>query len=180
MSRIGKLPIQIPDKVKVNVGMSDVVIEGPKGKLTVPYNKALMDVSERDGHIEVKRANDGIEARSLHGLTRTLLSNAIKGVTVGFEDVLEINGVGYRAELKGNVLTLNLGYSHPIDFSLPAGIQCEVDKQTRVVIRGIDKALVGQTAAKIRDFKKTEPYKGKGVKYAGEQPRRKVGKQGVA
>lgn len=179
MSRIGKLPIQIPDKVKVTVGKSDVVVEGPKGKLAVPYN-SQMQIEVKDGHVEVKRADDGIEARSLHGLTRTLIANAVKGVTTGFEDVLEITGVGYRAELKGNVLTLNLGYSHPIEFPLPAGIHCEVDKQTRVVLKGVDKALVGQTAAKIRDFKKTEPYKGKGVKYAGEQPRRKVGKQGVA
>ncbi|MDR0967024.1 MAG: 50S ribosomal protein L6 [Myxococcales bacterium] len=179
MSRIGKLPIQIPDKVKVTVGKSDVLVDGPKGKLTIPVS-ALMQIAIENGQIEIKRSDESIEARSLHGLTRTLIANAVKGVTVGFEDVLEISGVGYRAELKGNVLTVNLGYSHPIDFTLPAGIQCEVDKQVRIVLRGIDKALVGETAAKIRDFKKTEPYKGKGVKYAGEQPRRKVGKQGVA
>lgn len=179
MSRIGKLPIQIPDKVKVTVGKSDVLIEGPKGKLSVSYNP-LMRIMIEDGHIAVHRMDDSIKARSLHGLTRTLIANAVKGVTIGFEDVLEITGVGYRAELKGKVLTINLGFSHPIDFTLPEGIQCEVDKQTRVVLRGVDKALVGQTAAKIRDFKKTEPYKGKGVKYAGEHPRRKVGKQGVA
>ena len=179
MSRIGKLPIQIPDKVKVTVGKSDVLVEGPKGKLGVPFN-SMMQIAIKDGHVEVKRPDDTITARSLHGLTRTLIANAIKGVTVGFEDVLEISGVGYRAELKGDLLTLSLGYSHQIDFPVPAGIHCEVDKQTRIVIKGVDKALVGQTAAKIRDFKKTEPYKGKGVKYAGEQPRRKVGKQGVA
>ena len=179
MSRIGKLPIQIPEKVKVTLGNSEVIVEGPKGKMTVPTRKE-MKITVADGHITVTRPDDSISSRSLHGLTRTLIANAVKGVTVGFEDILEINGVGYRAEMKGNTLILNLGFSHQIDFPIPDGIHCEVDKQTRVIIKGADKALVGQISAKIRGFKKTEPYNGKGVKYADEQPRRKVGKQGAA
>lgn len=179
MSRIGKLPILIPEKVKVTVGNFEVHVEGPNGKLRVPF-KSPMTVSVKDNHISVTRPDDSIAARSLHGLTRTLIANAVKGVTSGFEEILEINGVGYRAEVSGKNLVLNLGFSHQIDFPIPDGIHCTVEKQTKIIIKGADKALVGQTAATIRSFKKTEPYKGKGVKYADEHPRRKVGKQGAA
>ncbi|MGI5864561.1 MAG: 50S ribosomal protein L6 [Myxococcales bacterium] len=179
MSRIGKLPIKIPDKVKVAVDGSTVHVEGPKGKLAVPVNP-LIKVAVEGGQVIVTRPSDERLPKSLHGLTRTLLNNAVRGVTQGFEDVLEIKGVGYRAEVKGQVLNLSVGFSHPVDFVLPAGISCEVEKQTRVILRGVDKKLVGQTSAEIRRIKRTEPYKGKGIQYAGERVRRKVGKQGVA
>jgi large subunit ribosomal protein L6 len=131
-----------------------------------------------DKALTVARVDDSIKARSAHGLTRTLLSNMVTGVTKGFERALEINGVGYRAELKGDVLNLSLGYSHPINFQLPKGITVEVDKMTKLLVKGIDKELVGQTAAKIREFRSPEPYKGKGVKYADETILRKAGKTG--
>lgn len=179
MSRIGKLPISIPEKVKVAIDGTTVRVEGPKGKLAVPFNPR-MKVEVKDGHVSVIRPDEERLSKSLHGLTRTLIANAVKGVTAGFEVVLEISGVGYRAEVKGNRLNMSVGFSHAVDFELPAGITCDVEKQTRIILRGVDKTLVGQTAAKIRGIKKTEPYKGKGIRYAGEQVRRKVGKQGVA
>jgi large subunit ribosomal protein L6 len=173
------MPIKIPDKVKVAVDGSTVRVEGPKGKLAVPLNP-LVKVVVEGGEVVVTRPNDERLPKSLHGLTRTLIGNAVRGVTQGFEDVLEIKGVGYRAEVKGQVLNMSVGFSHPVDFVLPAGVSCEVEKQTRVILRGVDKALVGQTAAQIRGIKRMEPYKGKGIQYAGERVRRKVGKQGVA
>jgi large subunit ribosomal protein L6 len=179
MSRIGKLPIKIPEKVKVAVDGTQVRVEGPKGKLAVPFHP-LMKVELKDGQVFVSRPNDERLSKSLHGLTRTLINNAVKGVTQGYEDVLEISGVGYRAEVKGSELTLSVGFSHPVIFRLPQGVSADVEKQTRITLRGVDKELVGVTAAKIRGIKKTEPYKGKGIKYVGEQVRRKVGKQGVA
>lgn len=179
MSRIGKLPIKIPEKVKVAVDATSARVEGPKGKVVVPLNPHIR-VEVKDGQVWVLRPNEERLTRSLHGLTRTLVNNAVKGVTAGFEDVLEISGVGYRAEVKGQVLHLSLGFSHPVAFELPEGLSCEVEKQTRVILRGVDKHLVGMTAAQIRGIRKTEPYKGKGIKYAGEKVRRKVGKQGAA
>lgn len=179
MSRIGKLPIKIPEKVKVAVQGASVRVEGPKGKLTVPFN-TRMQVAVKDGAVVVTRPDDERISRGLHGLTRTLINNAIKGVTQGFEDVLEISGVGFRAEVKGNELNLSLGFSHPVNFKLPEGISCEVEKQTRVTLRGVDKHLVGMIASQIRGIRRTEPYKGKGIKYANEKVRRKVGKQGAA
>lgn len=177
MSRIGKLPVEIPQGVKITYNDSVVRVEGPKGALS----RSIMDgvsieVSEKT--LVVNRLDDGIKARSAHGLTRTLINNMVTGVTKGFESALEISGVGYRAEAKGDVLNLSLGYSHPIAFELPKGISVEVDKMTKVLIKGIDKELVGQTAAKIRAFRGPEPYKGKGIKYAGEAILRKAGKTG--
>lgn len=177
MSRIGKLPIEIPAGVKVSIDNSDVTVTGPKGTLS----RTVLDVVTldlTDKALTVTRIDDSIKARSAHGLTRTLLSNMVTGVTKGFERALEINGVGYRAELKGDVLNLSLGYSHPINFQLPKGITVEVDKMTKLLVKGIDKELVGQTAAKIREFRSPEPYKGKGVKYADETILRKAGKTG--
>ncbi|BBA71266.1 50S ribosomal protein L6 [Geobacter sulfurreducens] len=177
MSRIGKRPIEIPSGVKVVFSDSVLTVEGPKGKLS----RQVMDgvsLEITPSSIEVKRADDGLKARSAHGLTRTLVNNMVVGVTKGFERALEINGVGYRAEAKGDVLNLSLGYSHPINYALPAGIIVEVDKMTKLVVKGIDKELVGQTAAKIRSFRGPEPYKGKGIKYADEKILRKAGKTG--
>lgn len=177
MSRIGKRPIEIPSGVKVAFSDSVLTIEGPKGKLSRQV-MAGVSLEILPSSIEVKRADDGLQARSAHGLTRTLVNNMVVGVTKGFERALEINGVGYRAEAKGDVLNLSLGYSHPINYALPAGITVEVDKMTKLLVKGIDKELVGQTAAKIRSFRGPEPYKGKGIKYADEKILRKAGKTG--
>lgn len=177
MSRIGKQPIEIPSGVKIMVDNLLVTVNGPKGTLS----RTILDVVSldiADKFLTVNRADDTIKSRAAHGLTRTLINNMVTGVTKGFERALEINGVGYRAELKGDVLALSLGYSHPINFQLPAGITVEVDKMTKLLVKGIDKELVGQTAAKIRDFRSPEPYKGKGVKYADEVILRKAGKTG--
>ncbi|MBI5548876.1 MAG: 50S ribosomal protein L6 [Deltaproteobacteria bacterium] len=179
MSRIGKLPIKIPEKVKVTLdGTAAIKVEGPKGKMRVPFNPHVK-VAVKDGQVTVTRSDEERLARSLHGLTRTLINNAIKGVTVGYEEILEISGVGFKAEVKGKILNMALGFSHPVDFPIPEGITVEVEKGTRVTLKGVDKHLVGMTAAQIRVIRKTEPYKGKGIKYAGEKVRRKVGKQGA-
>lgn len=177
MSRIGKQPIEVPNGVKVTVDNLLVTVNGPKGTLS----RNILDVVSidiTDKYLTVNRTDDSIRSRAAHGLTRTLVNNMVTGVTRGFERALEINGVGYRAEMKGDVLALSLGYSHPINFQLPQGITVEVDKMTKLVVKGIDKELVGQTAAKIRDFRSPEPYKGKGVKYADEVILRKAGKTG--
>lgn len=181
MSRIGKLPITIPEKVKVSVDPANaqIKVEGPKGKLELKYNPGV-NVVVKDGVLTVERPNDSREARSLHGLTRTIIANAVRGVSEGYEQALEISGVGFRAEVKGKVLHMALGFSHPVAYDIPEGITCEVDKQTRVILRGVDKQLVGMTAAQIRAIRPPEPYKGKGIKYAEEKIRRKVGKQGSA
>jgi large subunit ribosomal protein L6 len=177
MSRIGKLLIEIPQGVKISLNDSIVSVTGPKGTLARKI-MAGVSIEMTDKALSVKRDDDGIKCRSAHGLTRTLINNMVIGVTKGFETALEINGVGYRAEAKGDVLNLSLGYSHPINFQLPKGIAVEVDKMTKVLVKGIDKELVGQTAAKIRDFRGPEPYKGKGIKYADETILRKAGKTG--
>ena len=177
MSRIGKQPIEIPAGVKITVDNLNISVAGPKGTLS----RTLLDcvaVDLTDKQLTVSRADESIRSRSAHGLSRTLISNMVTGVTKGFERALEINGVGYRAEIKGDVLNLSLGYSHPINFQLPAGITVEVDKMTKLLVKGIDKELVGQTAAKIREFRSPEPYKGKGIKYADEVILRKAGKTG--
>lgn len=177
MSRIGKRPIEIPSGVKVTLSDTQLEVEGPKGALT----RQLMDgvaLEITDKSVSVNRVDDGLRSRAAHGLTRTLVNNMVVGVTKGFEKALEINGVGYRAEAKGDILNLSLGYSHPINFNLPKGITVEVDKMTKILVKGIDKELVGQTAAKIRDFRGPEPYKGKGIKYADEKILRKAGKTG--
>ncbi len=177
MSRIGKLPIELPSGVKLTVSGSEVEVQGPKGTL----RRAILEcvtVEQSASTVSVTRADDSVKSRSAHGLTRTLLNNMVTGVTKGFEIALEINGVGYRAEAKGDVLNLSLGYSHPVNFQLPKGITVEVDKMTKLLVKGIDKELVGETAAKIRGFRGPEPYKGKGVKYASETILRKAGKTG--
>lgn len=177
MSRIGKLPIVIPSGVKVSLKNSVINVEGPKGKLS----REIMDgvsIEMIDNKIMVNRVDETKNSRSAHGLTRTLINNMVTGVTNGFEKVLEITGVGYRAEAKGNTLNLTLGYSHPINFLLPQGINVEVEKMTKIFLKGTDKELIGQTAAKIRSFRAPEPYKGKGIKYVGESILRKAGKTG--
>lgn len=177
MSRIGKQPIEIPSGVKVSIDNQCVSVTGPKGTLSrVILDNVTLDLNDK--FLTVARVDDSINARAAHGLSRTLLSNMVTGVTKGFERALEINGVGYRAEVKGDVLNLSLGYSHPINFQLPNGITVDVDKMTKLLVKGIDKELVGQTAAKIREFRSPEPYKGKGVKYADETILRKAGKTG--
>jgi len=177
MSRIGKKPIVLPAGVQVELKDGWVSVKGQKGALQRPFLEGLeMDMT--DGIITVRRMRDDKRSRSYHGLMRTLIANMVEGVHKGFEKKLEIVGIGYRSELKGSDLALFLGYSHPINFPLPAGISAEIEKQTLVTIKGIDKELVGQTAAKIRDLRKPDPYKGKGVKYAGEVLRKKAGKTG--
>jgi large subunit ribosomal protein L6 len=178
MSRIGKLPITVPSGVDVAIDERLVTVKGPKG--TLSHNVAAPIVVEQtDGVLEVKRPDDERESRSLHGLTRTLINNMVVGVTEGYEKKLEIVGVGYRVLSKGPTqLEFQLGYSHSITFNAPEGITFTVDGPTRLGVQGIDKQLVGETAANIRKLRKPEPYKGKGVRYAGEHIRRKVGKAG--
>ena len=178
MSRIGKMPIPIPSGVKVNLENGVLKVTGPKGSLQHTLCPGItLEITKEN--IIVKRLDDRHKSRSLHGLTRSIISNLVTGVTQGFERILEISGVGYRSEVKGNVLTLNLGYSHPINFTLPEGISAKVDKQNRIIIEGCDKQRVGDTAAKIRAFRPPEPYKGKGIKFVEERIRRKVGKSGA-
>jgi large subunit ribosomal protein L6 len=177
MSRIGKLPIEIPAGVKVAINESVIKVDGPKGSLARLIMEGV-SVAQEGSALVVTRPNDSIKSRAAHGLTRTLINNMVVGVTKGFDRALEINGVGYRAEVKGDVLNLTLGYSHPIAFQLPEGITVEVEKMTKLLVKGIDKEMVGQTAAKIRDFRGPEPYKGKGVKYVDETILRKAGKTG--
>jgi large subunit ribosomal protein L6 len=177
MSRIGKLAIPIPSGVDVEIDGNHVVVKGPKGELERNLAPELRIVRE-DGVLRVERPNDEKRSRELHGLTRTLVNNMVLGVTAGYRKSLEITGVGYRATLVGRKLQLNLGYSHPIEIDPPAGISFEVDNPTRLAVVGIDKELVGQIAAKVRATRKPEPYKGKGVRYAGEVIRRKAGKAG--
>lgn len=178
MSRIGKLPIKLPKGVDVKIESGSIEIKGPKGSLSraVP---ASVSVRAEDGALHVSRANDERQNRALHGLMRALIANMVKGVSEGFRKNLEIIGVGYRAAVEGKTLRLDLGYSHPIHYPFPAGIDIKVEKNTLVSIEGIDNELVGQTAAEIRRFRKPEPYKGKGVRYAGEVIRLKVGKKNV-
>ena len=179
MSRIGKMPIAIPDGVNVEIAENNkVTVKGPKGTLerTLP---AEMNIEIKDGQVLVERPNDLKRSRSLHGLTRTLLNNMVVGVSQGYEKVLEINGVGYRASKSGNVLTLQLGYSHPVEMTDPEGVESVCETQTKIIIKGIDKEKVGQYAANIREKSPPEPYKGKGMKYADEHIRRKVGKTGA-
>lgn len=174
MSRIGKQPIEIPPKVKVAISGPSVKVEGPLGSAERTFRGVKF---ASDGKkVDVSPVDQSRTARALWGLSRTLLSNMVHGVSKGFERVLEINGVGYRAEVKGSELTLTLGKSHPVIFNLPTGIKAEVDKQVILKLIGTDKELLGQTAAKIRSFRPPEPYKGKGVKYQEETIRRKAGK----
>jgi large subunit ribosomal protein L6 len=175
MSRVGKVPIPIPKDVKITLTDSILKVVGPKGQLShrIPSEIA---VSIEPEQLMVKRPDDHRTTRSLHGLTRVLVANMITGVTQGFEKKLEIQGIGYRADLQGKTLRLTLGFSHPVLFPLPEGIKVEVDRQTSITVKGIDKQQVGSVAAKIRSFKPPDPYKGKGIRYANEYVRLKVGK----
>lgn len=175
MSRVGKLPVVVPKSVKVLLEAQEIRVEGPKGKMasTLPENLSVEIEGER---LHVRRQDDTAKAKALHGLTRKLVANMVEGVSQGFKRVLEINGVGYRAELKGQELHFTLGYSHPVVFPLPTGVSASVDRQTVITLECHDKQLLGQTAAVIREFRPPEPYKGKGIRYQGEFVRRKAGK----
>ncbi|HEV7770063.1 MAG TPA: 50S ribosomal protein L6 [Solirubrobacterales bacterium] len=176
MSRIGRKPIPVPEAVTVDISPGSVAVKGPKGELTQGYSQE-MAVEQAEGVVTVARPTDRGDHRALHGLTRSLIANMVEGVTEGFEKRLEIQGVGYRAALKGKNLELALGYSHPVSIDAPDGIEFEVPQPTEVIVRGIDKQLVGQVAADIRKRRPPEPYKGKGIRYRGEQVLRKVGKR---
>ena len=178
MSRIGRLPVAIPAGVTVDIQENNhVVVKGPKGTLerTLP---AEMSIKVEDGHVVVTRPSDLKKMKALHGLTRTLIHNMVIGVSEGYTKTLEVNGVGYRAQKSGKTLNLSLGYSHPVDMVDPEGIEVEVPDQATIIVKGIDKEKVGQYAAEIRSKREPEPYKGKGIKYADEVIRRKVGKTG--
>ncbi|MGN6217059.1 MAG: 50S ribosomal protein L6 [Solirubrobacterales bacterium] len=176
MSRIGRKPVPLPDAVSVEIAPGNIAVKGPKGELRQTLSSE-MKVEQGDGVVTVTRPTDRGEHRALHGLTRSLIANMVEGVTDGFEKRLEIQGVGYRAALKGKKLELALGYSHPVAIDAPEGIDFEVPQPTEVIVRGIDKQLVGQVAADIRKRRPPEPYKGKGIRYKDEQVLRKVGKR---
>jgi len=179
MSRIGKKPIPIPQGVKVQVGDGTIRAEGPKGKLTQAIPAPLS--AKLDGSVLViGRPDDDRRVRALHGLTRALVANMVSGVKDGFERKLEIVGIGYRAQMQGKAIQLALGYSHPVIFPLPEGVTAEIDKQVAITLKAADKALLGQTAAKLRALRKPDPYKGKGIRYSDEHVRRKVGKKAGA
>jgi len=178
MSRIGRKPIPVPKDVKVQITEGAVEVQGPKGKLKTPLAAGITFVRE-DAQLKALRANDSKAQAALHGLMRKLVANSIEGVTRGFSKELEIVGIGYKADLKPQSVLFNLGFSHPIDFPIPAGISIVVDKQTRLTIRGCDKQQVGQVAADIRALRPPDPYKNKGIRYAGERLKKKVGKTGV-
>jgi len=175
VSRVGKEPIEIPQGVEVDIERNTIQVKGPKGVLRQEIHPS-MGVSLNEGTMVVTRPSESSLHKSLHGLTRTLLANVIRGVTEGFEKRLEISGVGYRAELQGKAVVLQLGFSHPVVFRPPEGVTITIEKGTRLTVSGIDKQLVGQVAAKIRSFRPPDPYKEKGIKYEGEYVRRKAGK----
>lgn len=176
MSRIGKLPVPVPQGVEIKIGENEIEVKGPKGKLSTPISP-LLSYELKDGHVSLARKEESNESRSQHGLRRTLLANCIEGVTKGFSKALEVIGVGYRVGVKGNLVELAVGFSHPVIVELPEGIKAAVEGQV-LTLSGIDKELVGETAARIRRIRKPEPYKGKGIKYVNEVIRRKVGKSG--
>ena len=178
MSRIGRLPVPVPSGVDVSIDGQAVTVKGPKGQLQHVVAAPITVAKSVEGTVEVKRPNDERQSRSLHGLTRTLINNMVLGVTEGYEKKLEIYGTGYRVAVKGRDLEFALGYSHSITVKAPEGISFIVENPTRFAVQGIDKQLVGEIAANIRKLRKPDPYKGKGVRYAGEQIRRKVGKAG--
>ncbi len=175
MSRIGKLPITVPAGVEVKIDGNTVTVKGPKGELTRTF-QSMMTIKQEGDVITVERPDDTREAKSYHGLTRTLLANMVEGVSKGYSKKLEMVGVGYRAALKGDTLEMQLGFSHPVLVKAPEGITFEVPTQTQIVVSGADKEQVGQVAANIRAWRKPEPYKGKGIRYEGERVRRKLGK----
>ena len=176
MSRIGRKPIEVPDGVTVQIKPGLVSVKGPKGELSQDVSPQ-MKVTQANGTLTVERPTDRGEHRALHGLTRSLIANMVEGVTDGFEKRLEIHGVGYRARLSGNALELSVGYSHPVSVAAPEGIEFEVPQPTQVIVRGISKQAVGEVAANVRKTRPPEPYKGKGIRYAGEYVARKVGKR---
>ena len=178
MSRIGRLPIPVPAGVEVTLDGQSVTVKGPKGTLSHTVAEPITIERAEDGTLQVARPDDQRESRSLHGLTRSLVANMVIGVTDGYAKAMEIRGVGYRVAAKGSDLEFALGYSHPVPVAAPEGITFEVQSPTKFVVRGIDKQKVGEVAANIRKLRKPEPYKGKGVRYAGEHIRRKVGKAG--
>ncbi|NMD43329.1 MAG: 50S ribosomal protein L6 [Firmicutes bacterium] len=178
MSRIGKKPIAVPDRVQVEIDNGNITVTGPLGRLSRKIPDPIT-VEREEGQLTVKRASDSVTDRSLHGLTRTLIQNMITGVTEGFSRTLELVGVGYRANLQGKKLTINIGFSHPVVFEAEENMELEVPSPTQIVVKGIDKQQVGNFAAVIRKVHPPEPYKGKGIRYAGEQVRRKVGKAGT-
>jgi large subunit ribosomal protein L6 len=175
MSRIGKQPIPLPSTVKVDLRPNSVHVKGPKGELSTPLQPGISCAVEA-GQLVVSRANDSQQTRAFHGLTRSLLANAVKGVHEGYKKELDIVGVGYKAAVEGRKATFNLGLSHPVELDIPNGIEITIEKSTHVVITGFDRQQVGQIAAQIRSYRKCEPYKGKGVQYTGETIRRKAGK----
>lgn len=179
MSRIGKETIAIPEGVKVNLNGNTMMVDGPKASLSQHLPEGVV-VNIEGSEIKVVSGEDGGKTRGFYGLTRTLIANMVEGVTNGFQKSLEISGVGYRAVVQGSTLNLSLGYSHPVKYEIPEGIEISVEKQTTINIKGADKQLVGLVAANIRSFRTAEPYKGKGIKYAGEVVRRKAGKAGKA
>ncbi len=178
MSRIGKLPVFIPKGVNIQIMGANISVKGPKGELGLSIHQE-MEMENKDGQVLVKPRSMGKLGKSLHGLTRTLIANMVEGVTNGYKKNLQIIGIGYKAAVEKNILTLNLGFSHPIEYTIPEGIEVLVEKQTKISITGIDKQKVGQVAAEIRGFKSPEPYKGKGIRYEGERIKRKVGKSGA-
>jgi large subunit ribosomal protein L6 len=180
MSRIGKLPVAVPSGVNVTLGDGEVVVKGPKGELRTHILKNVVDVKMEEGKVVVERKGDAKPHRSAHGLTRTLISNMVEGVSKGFRKSLEIQGVGFRAAKAGEKLNLSLGFSHPVVFDPPKGITLSVEGTNKIHVEGIDKQQVGQVAAEIRNLRPPEPYKGKGVRYAGEVIRKKLGKAGKA
>jgi large subunit ribosomal protein L6 len=178
MSRVGRKPIPIPNGVKVVLHEDRVEVEGPKGKLVTRLAKGIR-IEQNDGELQAVPAGDSQELRPLWGLTRTLVANAVQGVSQGFSKQLDIVGIGYRAQLEGNKVNFTLGYSHPIHFPVPPGIKIDIEKQTRITVSGADKHLVGQVAAQIRTLRKPDPYKQKGVRYVGEVLKKKAGKTGA-
>jgi large subunit ribosomal protein L6 len=179
MSRIGRKPVSIPQGVKVNIDGAVVRAEGPKGKLMQPVPAGLSAKLENN-QLVISRSDDDRKTRALHGLARALVANMVTGVKDGFERKLEIVGIGYRAQLQGRVIQLALGYSHPVIFPLPEGVTAEIERQVSITLRGADKAVLGQTAAKLRALREPDPYKGKGIRYLNEVVRRKVGKKAGA
>jgi large subunit ribosomal protein L6 len=177
MSRIGRAPVEVPSNVEVDVSGQTIRVKGPKGELTVPVGRGV-EVKQEDGSLVLERASDSPDHKAMHGLTRSLLQNAVTGVTDGFAKTLLIQGVGYRGALQGRDINLQVGYSHPVTMSPREGIDFEMPNATTIVVRGIDKQRVGQMAAEIRKVRPPEPYKGKGIRYSDEQIRRKVGKAG--
>ena len=178
MSRVGKKPIVLPKGVKVNVSDTEVEVQGPKGKLTTPVPPGIK-FSLEGSELQCERASDARQQRAFHGLARALAANAIKGVSEGFSKDLDIVGVGYRAQIEGKKVVFALGYSHPVEYPIPEGIEIKIDKQTRITVSGIDRQKVGQVAAEIRKLRRPDPYKQKGIRYVGEVLKKKAGKAGA-